>query len=283
MTWLDCLSVDLITDEFERCLKIPVGGLEGIRVDGERGAEDDEGGAVFGAAHGLLDGESADGLHGDGNRRDDVAEAVKRAGHAFAARGDAAAFVISDVVHDVIAAEIFEALCGRDHVGRISVADGAWVWGWADDAVPTPAGNTPQSTSPERLSARSLDGQIARFNDLLGGDGKAVCFTFLHPACPLAQRYGPVLAELADEFDPQGIRFVGVVCEFDEIAEITGYLRAARRSLAGGAALPGPDTGGDYDDLAFALPANASATYCKRKFPPATERLGEVARIWDAE
>ena len=67
------------------------------------------------------------------------------------------------------------------------------------------------------------------------------------------------------------------------LAEITGYLRAARASLAGGAALPGPDTGGDYDDLAFALPANASATYCKRKMPAATERFGEVAQVWEAE
>jgi len=67
------------------------------------------------------------------------------------------------------------------------------------------------------------------------------------------------------------------------LAEITGYLRAARTSLSGGAALPGPDTGGDYDDLAFALPANASATYCKRKLPAASERLGEVAQVWEAE
>jgi hypothetical protein len=67
------------------------------------------------------------------------------------------------------------------------------------------------------------------------------------------------------------------------LAEITGYLRAARTSLSGGAALPGPDTGGVYDDLAFALPANASATYCKRKLPAATERLGDVAQVWEAE
>ena len=67
------------------------------------------------------------------------------------------------------------------------------------------------------------------------------------------------------------------------LTEITGYLRAARTSLAGGAALPGPDTGGDYDDLAFALPANAGATYCKRKMPAATERLGKVAQVWEAE
>lgn len=67
------------------------------------------------------------------------------------------------------------------------------------------------------------------------------------------------------------------------LAELTGYLRAARTSLAAGAALPGPDTGGDYDDLAFALPANANAVYCKRKMPAATERLGKVAQVWEAE
>lgn len=67
------------------------------------------------------------------------------------------------------------------------------------------------------------------------------------------------------------------------LAEFTGYLRAARTSLAEGAALPGPDTGGDYDDLAFALPANASATYCKRKMPAAAERLGEVTQVWEVE
>lgn len=67
------------------------------------------------------------------------------------------------------------------------------------------------------------------------------------------------------------------------LSEITGYLRAARTSLLGGAALPGPDTGGDYDDLAFALPANASATYCERKLPAAIERLGDMAQVWEAE
>lgn len=67
------------------------------------------------------------------------------------------------------------------------------------------------------------------------------------------------------------------------LAEITGYLQAARIALSSGAALPGPDTGGDYDDLAFALPANAGATYCKRKQTAATERLGDVAQVWEAE
>jgi thiol-disulfide isomerase/thioredoxin len=73
------------------------------------------------------------------------------------------------------------------------------------------------------LSGRSLDGQATSFADLLGGDGKAICFAFLHPTCPLAQRYAPVLVELDKEFDKQGIHFVGVVCEFDDVDEITGY------------------------------------------------------------
>lgn len=67
------------------------------------------------------------------------------------------------------------------------------------------------------------------------------------------------------------------------LQDITRYLGLARVSLASGAALPGPDTGGDYDDLAFALPANASATYCKRKQMSAMARLGEVVQVWEAE
>ena len=67
------------------------------------------------------------------------------------------------------------------------------------------------------------------------------------------------------------------------LAEIKGYLQTARAALTNGAALPGPDTGGDYDDLAFALPANAGATYCKRKQAAVTERLSDVAPIWETE
>ena len=67
------------------------------------------------------------------------------------------------------------------------------------------------------------------------------------------------------------------------LAEIKDYLRAARVSLAGGAALSGPDAGSKYDDLAFALPPNAGATYCKRKLTAAIEQLGEAAKVWEAE
>lgn len=67
------------------------------------------------------------------------------------------------------------------------------------------------------------------------------------------------------------------------LGEITSYLQSARSSLVGGAALPGPDTGEKYDDLTFALPANASATYRNRKLPAVTERLGDAAQVWEAK
>ena len=45
----------------------------------------------------------------------------------------------------------------------------------------------------------------------------------------------------------------------------------------------GKDTGDTYDDLAFALPANAGAIYRPRKEAAATALLGDAARVWEAE
>ena len=63
---------------------------------------------------------------------------------------------------------------------------------------------------------------------------------------------------------------------------LTGHLQAARASLASGGAVMGEDTGNAYDDLAFALPANAGAIYRPRKDAAATARLGDAAQVWDA-
>ena len=63
---------------------------------------------------------------------------------------------------------------------------------------------------------------------------------------------------------------------------LTGYLQSACANLAAGGAVVGVDTGDKYDDLAFALPANAGATYCERKRDAATERLGAAAQVWEA-
>ena len=67
------------------------------------------------------------------------------------------------------------------------------------------------------------------------------------------------------------------------MADITKYLHAARTSFSAGAAIPGPDAAGDRDDLAFALPANAHAAYCKRKRTATTARLADLAPLWDTE
>ena len=63
---------------------------------------------------------------------------------------------------------------------------------------------------------------------------------------------------------------------------IADYLHVARGSLARGSAVMGPDTGGDYDDLAFALPANVKAAYRVRKETAANELLGNATRVWEA-
>ena len=66
------------------------------------------------------------------------------------------------------------------------------------------------------------------------------------------------------------------------LGTLAGHLRAARASLASGGAMMGVDTGEKFDDLAFALPANAGAVYRVRKEAAANERLGDATRVWDA-
>ena len=66
------------------------------------------------------------------------------------------------------------------------------------------------------------------------------------------------------------------------LGTLTGHLRAARASLASGGAVMGADTGGNYDDLSFALPANAGAVYRVRKEAAANALLGDATHVWDA-
>jgi hypothetical protein len=66
------------------------------------------------------------------------------------------------------------------------------------------------------------------------------------------------------------------------LQSLSGYLQAARAGFLAGRAVPGIDSGGLTDKLAFALPANASATYCRRKSAAATQQLGAAAHVWEA-
>ena len=78
---------------------------------------------------------------------------------------------------------------------------------------------------PQPLQVTRIDGVVVTWEELLGSDGRAVCFAFLYPNCPLAREYAPVLEHLALRFAPSGVRFVGVVCELDDPAEVTDYCK----------------------------------------------------------
>jgi hypothetical protein len=66
------------------------------------------------------------------------------------------------------------------------------------------------------------------------------------------------------------------------LGQVSGYLQSARTSFGAGNSLMGPDTGGAYDDLALALPANAAASYCKRKLAAVNEKMGDAVLVWEA-
>jgi len=55
-------------------------------------------------------------------------------------------------------------------------------------------------------------------------DRKLVVVAFLGTDCPLAKLYAPRLAELAAEFEPQGVAFIGINSNFqDSLAQIGSY------------------------------------------------------------
>ena len=64
---------------------------------------------------------------------------------------------------------------------------------------------------------------------------------------------------------------------------LTGHLVSAYTSLLAGHCLPGPDTGGTYDKYTFLLPANALATYNKRKAAAIHAVLGDAATVWESK
>lgn len=66
------------------------------------------------------------------------------------------------------------------------------------------------------------------------------------------------------------------------LADLTVYLATARDSLKAGRALPGPDTTDQYNDLLFALPANAKNGYHPRKQEASRTMLGPAAAVWEA-
>lgn len=64
------------------------------------------------------------------------------------------------------------------------------------------------------------------------------------------------------------------------MSDLATYLRVAVTGFAAGGALPGPDAAGSHDDFAFALPANAAATYSARKHAAVLTQLADLAPLW---
>ena len=62
---------------------------------------------------------------------------------------------------------------------------------------------------------------------------------------------------------------------------LSTFLIGAKKSLIRGATLPGIDTGGDYDEFVFALPATAQNIYHNRKFRAIEVELSQFIGIWE--
>ena len=95
----------------------------------------------------------------------------------------------------------------------------------------------------------------------LVGSRVAVEASLLYPRAPTADQ---ALFPLAD-----------VDAALDILANA---LVLARTNLEGGLALPGKDASDEYNDFAFALPANPG--YLPRKRPLADQRMGDAIKIW---
>ena len=137
-------------------------------------------------------------------------------------------------------------------------------------------GTTRQGAYPENAD-RQLDGGSELQRCLyafavkaLLGDDVSIQASLLYSSAQISQSSGAVVEHCLTD-----ARTVAT--------DLAGFLRIARSSLSAGVALPGPDTGSSYDAFAFALPANATATYCKRNLAAATKQFGEATKVWEAK
>ncbi len=83
---------------------------------------------------------------------------------------------------------------------------------------------SPVGKKVENFTATDFRGKEVSLNDL--ADSKYVVVAFLGTECPLAKLYGPRLAELATEFEGQGVAFLGIDSNRqDSIAELAHFAK----------------------------------------------------------
>jgi hypothetical protein len=104
------LSMHGFANHAQRRLQIAVRRFEGVSINGEGRAENDERGTVFGALDGLFQTEATDGLDWDFDGIAYFTELIQRARHALASGGNAATLIVTNVVNHIVAAEVFQPL-----------------------------------------------------------------------------------------------------------------------------------------------------------------------------
>lgn len=139
----------------------------------------------------------------------------------------------------------------------------------------------------------SGDGNIARVTDYKTGKvPKDVTGIILNGGQELQRCiYGfAVRALLGDDVSiesgllyPRGDVFASLENADDVLSRLADYVRRAVDGVTAGRCLPGTDAESAYNDMRFALPANAGATYLKRKNLAVIGTLGDVTEIWGEE
>ena len=86
--------------------------------------------------------------------------------------------------------------------------------------------NSPIGKKIENFVGRDFRGKEVALADL--SDSKLVVVAFLGTECPLAKLYGPRLAELQRDYAEQGVAFIGVDANRQDLGtEIAHYAREA--------------------------------------------------------
>ena len=135
--------------------------------------------------------------------------------------------------------------------------------------------------------ARVIDYKTGRLNKEMaevvvnGGSELQRCL-YAFAVRTLLGRKVDVEASLLYPRAPEGEQALFPLDDVDAALDLlAGAIAIARTNVENGLALPGIDAADDYNDFAFALPANAS--YLPRKRPLADQQMGDATKIWEAE
>jgi hypothetical protein len=141
--------------------------------------------------------------------------------------------------------------------------------------------------SGDETVARVIDYKTGRLKDkqaevIIDGGGELQRCLYAFAVKTLINPRIKVEADLLFPRAADGDESLFPLANVDEITKDLAYfIGLARTNLGDGLALPGPGADDNYNDFAFALPANAKASYLARKKPLITKRVGEVVQLWE--